>query len=331
MFDLLKDQLFDKKEGSSRDELLQLKKNFAKKYFEKLQKESGSLPWLLLAEMWTVEDYLTSEWVLDQIKDKAVLGMILRKVLEKETMDKLDSVKEKLHTITTENELISLESEILWSMVPQQLSAEEQKAEEKKQEEFTSKLDEELENVSEKKDKFLLILDKILQYDQNNKVKYNRWGRESLKNGLDCSGLVIYALKQVWLTWIGGDSREMFSKRVVNPKEKKVTKDSKLQPWQLLFWDSKNPKYNFSSWKIPEIKKDSEKYRIHHVAVVKSFENWIITIIESNLLNGVVERQISFEEEKNKQHKSDLYVWSVDFDKLVAYHGPKENLLDQVT
>lgn len=333
MLDLLKEQLFDKKgdkkEGSPKDELLQLKKNFAKEYFAKLQEESGSLPWLLLAEMWTVEDYLTSEWILDQIKDKAILGTILWKVLEKETMDKLDSIKEKLHTIKTENELTSLESEILGGVVPQQLSEEEQKAEEERQKEFTSKLDEELEKISEKKDKFLLILDKILQYDQNNKVKYNRWGRESLKKWLDCSGLVIYALKQVWLAWIGGDSREMFNKRVSNPKEKKVTKNSKLQPWQLLFWDSKNPKYNFSSWKIPEIEKESEKYRIHHVAVVKSFENWIITIIESNWLNGVVERKISLEEEKKKQHKSDLYVWSVDFDKLVAYHGPKENLLDQ--
>jgi predicted nucleic acid-binding Zn-ribbon protein len=33
--------------------------------------------------------------------------------LEKETMDKLDSIKEKLHTIKTENELNTLESEIL--------------------------------------------------------------------------------------------------------------------------------------------------------------------------------------------------------------------------
>jgi len=48
MLDLLKEQLFDKKgdkkEGSPKDELLQLKKNFAKEYFAKLQEESGSLP-----------------------------------------------------------------------------------------------------------------------------------------------------------------------------------------------------------------------------------------------------------------------------------------------
>lgn len=309
--------------------LVEKKKEFAKAYFTKLQDEVGFLPGLLLSESGTVEDYLTSEWFFDHIKDKAILGMVLQRVLEQGTMQKLDAMKKKLETVKTEDELTSLESEILGGVIPQQLSEEEQKAEEERQQEFTSKLDEELGKISEKKDKFLLILDKILQYDQNNKVKYNRWGRESLKKWLDCSGLVIYALKQVWLTWIGGDSREMFNKRVSNPKEKKVTKNSKLQPWQLLFWDSKNPKYNFSSWKIPEIEKESEKYRIHHVAVVKSFENWIITIIESNWLNGVVERKISLEEEKKKQHKSDLYFWSVDFDKLVAYHGPKENLLDQ--
>jgi phosphoribosyl-ATP pyrophosphohydrolase len=48
MLDLLKEQLFDKKEdkkeSSSTNELLQLKKNFAKEYFAKLQEESGSLP-----------------------------------------------------------------------------------------------------------------------------------------------------------------------------------------------------------------------------------------------------------------------------------------------
>lgn len=334
MLDLLKEQLFDKKgdkkEGSPKDELLQLKKNFAKEYFAKLQEESGSLPWLLLAEMWTVEDYLTSEWILDQIKDKAVLGTILWKVLEKETMDKLDSIKEKLHTIKTENELTSLESEILGGVVPQQLSEEEQKAEEERQKEFTSKLDEELEKISEKKDKFLLILDKILQYDKNNKVKYGRWWRESLKKGLDCSWLIIYALKQIWLTWIGGDSRAMFSKWITDSKENKVTENTKLEPWQLLFWDSKNPKYNFSRAKIPEIEKDWKKYRIHHVAVVKSFSNWIITIVESNWRNGVVERKISIEEEKKKKHKSDLYFWKVDFDRLVAYNGPRENVLDKV-
>lgn len=317
------------KKTDKNNPLVEKKKEFAKAYFTKLQDEVGFLPGLLLSESGTVEDYLTSEWFFDQIKDKAILGIVLKKVLEQGTMQKLDEMKKKLENIKTENDLNSLESEILWWVVVDKLSPEEQKIEEHKQEEFTSTLNEELEKINDKKEKFLLILDKILQYDKNNKVKYGRWGRESLKKWLDCSGLVIYALKQVWLAWIGGDSREMFNKRVSNPKEKKVTKNSKLQPWQLLFWDSKNPKYNFSSWKIPEIEKESEKYRIHHVAVVKSFENWIITIIESNWLNGVVERKISLEEEKKKQHKSDLYVWSVDFDKLVAYHGPKENLLDQ--
>lgn len=319
----------EKIDNEQENPLVEKKKEFAKEYFAKLQDEVGFLPWLLLSESWTVEDYMTSEWFFDGIKDKAILGMILQKVLEQGTMQKLNEMKEKLHNIKTENELTSLESEVLWWVVDQKLSPEEQKIEEQKQEEFTSTLNEELEKIDEKKDKFLLILDKILQYDKNNKIKYGRWGRESLKKGLDCSGLVIYSLKQVWLTWIGGDSREMFTKWVKDPKEKKVTKDTQLEPWQLLFWDSKNPKYNFSSGNIPEIKQDSGKYRIHHVAVVKSFDNWIITIVESNWLNGVVERKISIEEEKKKKHKSDLYIWNVDYNNLVAYNGPKENVLDQ--
>lgn len=318
------------KKTDKNNPLVEKKKEFAKAYFTKLQDEVGFLPGLLLSESGTVEDYLTSEWFFDQIKDKAILGIVLKKVLEQGTMQKLDEMKKKLENIKTENDLNSLESEILGWVVVDKLSPEEQKIEEHKQEDFTSKLNEELEKINDKKEKFLLILDKILQYDKNNKVKYGRWWRESLKKGLDCSWLIIYALKQIWLTWIGGDSRAMFSKWITDSKENKVTENTKLEPWQLLFWDSKNPKYNFSRAKIPEIEKDWKKYRIHHVAVVKSFSNWIITIVESNWRNGVVERKISIEEEKKKKHKSDLYFWKVDFDRLVAYNGPRENVLDQV-
>ncbi len=318
------------KKTDKNNPLVEKKKEFAKAYFTKLQDEVGFLPGLLLSESGTVEDYLTSEWFFDQIKDKAILGIVLKKVLEQGTMQKLDEMKKKLENIKTENDLNSLESEILGWVVVDKLSPEEQKIEEHKQEDFTSKLNEELEKINDKKEKFLLILDKILQYDKNNKVKYGRWGRESLKKWLDCSWLIIYALKQIWLTWIGGDSRAMFSKWITDSKENKVTENTKLEPWQLLFWDSKNPKYNFSRAKIPEIEKDWKKYRIHHVAVVKSFSNWIITIVESNWRNGVVERKISIEEEKKKKHKSDLYFWKVDFDRLVAYNGPRENVLDQV-
>ena len=318
------------KKTDKNNPLVEKKKEFAKAYFTKLQDEVGFLPGLLLSESGTVEDYLTSEWFFDQIKDKAILGIVLKKVLEQGTMQKLDEMKKKLENIKTENDLNSLESEILGWVVVDKLSPEEQKIEEHKQGDFTSTLNEELEKINDKKEKFLLILDKILQYDKNNKVKYGRWGRESLKKWLDCSWLIIYALKQIWLTWIGGDSRAMFSKWITDSKENKVTENTKLEPWQLLFWDSKNPKYNFSRAKIPEIEKDWKKYRIHHVAVVKSFSNWIITIVESNWRNGVVERKISIEEEKKKKHKSDLYFWKVDFDRLVAYNGPRENVLDQV-
>jgi regulator of replication initiation timing len=100
--------------------------------------------------------------------------MVLQKVLEQGTMQKLNEMKEKLESVKTENELTSLESEILGGVVDQKLSSEEKKIEEEKQQEFASTLHEELEKTDEKKDKFLLILDKILQYDQNNKIKYNR-------------------------------------------------------------------------------------------------------------------------------------------------------------
>lgn len=316
--------------------LVEKKKEFAKAYFTKLQDEVGFLPGLLLSESGTVEDYLTSEWFFDHIKDKAILGMVLQRVLEQGTMQKLDAMKKKLETVKTENELTSLESEILGGVVPQQLSAEQQQEEEKKQQEFSSKLDEELEKIDTKQEKLLVILDKILKYDKTNNVKYQRWGRESLKKGLDCSWLVIYALRQIWLKEMWAEWRAMFSnlktdKLVKKENSSSLSENITIKPGDLIFWDSKNPKYNFSVGSIPKIKKGDDTYRIHHVAFVKNvdYSSGKITIIESNGINWVTEREVSLEEEKKKKHKSDLYVWHVDYDALVAYNGPKEDILNQ--
>lgn len=326
-------------ESSVDNELLQLKKNFAKEYFEKLQKDSWSLPWLLLAETWTVEDYLTSEGIVDNIKDKVLLGMILQKVLEKETMDKLDAVKSKIENISTKDVSKAKEElDILKKDVG--LVIDEKPQEEKVVKQEQEQVDQSIQKVIEdekspKQEKLMAILDKIMAYDQKNKVKYQRWWRESLKTWLDCSGLVVYALRQIWLKEMWAEGRTMFNnlktEKLIQKEDKSLDEIVSIKPGDLIFWDSKNKNYNFSVGPIPKLKKDGNTYRIHHVAFVKEidYDSWKITIIESNWVSGVVERQISLEEEKNKKHKSDLYVWHVDYDQLLAYNWPKENLLSQ--
>lgn len=335
------EQVDKEKKSSPKDELLQLKKDFAKEYFTKLQQDSGSLPWLILAETWTVEDYLTNEGILDSIKDKVLLGMILQRVLEKETMDKLDVVKDKIAKIDSDNvkdvwnKLTDLRKEV-------GLSVSDTPIDTKKVTEDQQKVDQDIQKTVEaekwsKQEKLLAMLDKILKYDKTNNIKYQRWGRESLKKGLDCSWLIVYALRQIWLKEMWAEGRAMFN----NLKTEKIDqeKDSRalsenvtMKPGDLLFWDSKNPKYKFSVGPIPELEKDGKNYRIHHVAFIKEvdYATGEFTIIESNGVSGVVERKVSLAEEKKKKHTSDLYVWHVDYDSLMAYNGPKENILDQV-
>ncbi|AHB41360.1 hypothetical protein P148_SR1C00001G0569 [candidate division SR1 bacterium RAAC1_SR1_1] len=333
------DELENKEEPEVDDELLQLKKDFAKEYFTKLQQESGSLPGLILSETGTVEDYLTHEGVLDGIKDKVLLGMILKRVLEKETMDKLDAVKDKIAKIDAEDakslsdKLSDLRKEVGLSANDTPIDNSKIVAEQKQ-------VDQDIQETIEaekgsKQEKLLAMLDKILKYDQTNNVKYQRGGRESLKKGLDCSGLVVYALRQIGLKEMGAEGRAMFNnlktEKLVKEEGNALTGAVEVKPGDLIFWDSKNPKYNFSVGPIPKIKKDGDTYRIHHVAFVKEvdYASGKITIIESNGVSGVTERKVSLEEEKKKKHKSDLYVGHVDYDQLMAYNGPKENILDQ--
>lgn len=349
------------------DELLKLKKSFAREYFEKIS-WGGSLSWYvsdqidnlaenrsinladlfsdkkkfgwaLLSETNTIEDYMTNEWILDNIKDKVLLRMLLKNMLEKETMEKLDSMKEQIDMVVTKEGLESLKSSVVadWSVVASGSSSEAYVQDPKQDE-----IGKEIENVSKdnekytsRKDKLLAILDKIIQYDKENPVKYNRWKRASLKEWLDCSGLVIYALRQIWLKEMWATSRDMFPKletKKISDQSWKLDNNIDIKPWDLLFWDSKNPDYKFSTGPIPKITKDWQEYRVHHVAFVKKIDNSSgkITIVESNGKNWIVEREISPKEEMEKKHKSDLYVWSVKYDELLAYNWQKENLLNQV-
>lgn len=109
--DLEKEQYVDQKqqekenkdETSSESELLQLKKDFAKEYFEKLQKDSWfSLSWLLLSETWVIEDYLTEENLLDKVKDNVIKEVFLKKALTEDIISQLETVKKDITDISAE-------------------------------------------------------------------------------------------------------------------------------------------------------------------------------------------------------------------------------------
>lgn len=98
-------EISEKEVDFSASELLQLKKDFAKEYFEKLQKDQGfSLSWLLLSEAWIIEEYLTTEQhFLDTIKDNVVKEFILKKALTEDVISQLESVKTDIDSISQTN------------------------------------------------------------------------------------------------------------------------------------------------------------------------------------------------------------------------------------
>lgn len=187
-----------------------------------------------------------------------------------------------------------------------------------------------------KREDVLGRLDKVVDYDKEVKdIRYTRWGRNSVKEGLDCSGLIIYTLHQAGLEAPGGDSRSMFE----GLKTEKLEMDDKgwfaniegYKPGDIVFRDAKNPKYDRKESSIPTIRKDGKKFRIHHMAFIKEVDpaKGKLTIVESNGSQGVVERELSYKEVKEASHKSDLYAGKVEYDSLLAYNAPKgqsENL-----
>lgn len=166
------------------------------------------------------------------------------------------------------------------------------------------------------------------------KVVYKWWGwREKTQSWLDCSWLIIASMNNAWFNVPWWDSRQMF--RNLKQTRKLETKDNwikpldNVKPWDLLFWNSTNPSYKWSTGQIPRVRKWDIDYRIHHVAFVKNidYDKWKVVVVEANWSKWVVESEIDVKKElKNDKHKSELFVWTVEYSNLLAYEWEKKEV-----
>lgn len=180
----------------------------------------------------------------------------------------------------------------------------------------------------------LKVLDDVLKYDEKHPVEYDWWWRNDISKWLDCSGLLIYSFHQAGFESVGGDSREMFKKLPTTKLEMnddwKFKDLTNIKPGDSIFWNTTNPDYDWSAESIPTIKKDEKDYRIHHVAFIKSVDvdSGKLVIVESNWRDWVIEREIDYKHElQETNHKSELFVWHIDYEGLLAYDGEKDEHL----
>lgn len=319
------------------DQILKLKKQIADKYVERLKtQKEGWLSSFLIGEGDALKDYLVSEWLWDKIKD-AVKGNFMEKIfasVDKTIFDDLKVVKQKIDAAKTEAELTALEVEVIGG------------TEQLKTNNGQSKVDVSAGGVvwaaavgtaeilpTSKKGQVLKKLDEIVKYDASHPVKY-AWGwRENLKQWLDCSWLLVYTLHQVGLQMPGWNSTEMFkhvSTEKLELQDDAIQDIANIKPWDVLFWNTTNPKYDWKEASIPTTEKDGHKYRIHHVAFVKAVNSlsWKVTLVESNGAHWVVERELDYKHElEDTKHKSELYLGHLDYDQLLVYNGSKDATL----
>ena len=98
---------------ATKKSLLDLKKEFAQKYVQKIDKE-GKLKVDVLTNIFGgVADFLVEEDMMDQIKDK-FREKQLKEEVDTDTMQRLQETKDRLADVSTEDALLTLESEILW-------------------------------------------------------------------------------------------------------------------------------------------------------------------------------------------------------------------------
>ncbi len=176
--------------------------------------------------------------------------------------------------------------------------------------------------------KVLASLQTVLEQDKKAPIDYLRWGKTDPTKGLDCSGLIYYTLNQAWLKMPGGDSRSMFKsfdtkKLAIKEETHSIATDvSDIKEGDIVFWNSTNPDYHRSTWKIPSLEKDGINYRIHHVAFIKSIDvdKGIVNVVESNWSQGVTESEIDITKQlTGTDHKSELYVAHINYDDFEKY------------
>lgn len=173
----------------------------------------------------------------------------------------------------------------------------------------------------------LSILEDVLQKNNQTPIPYAWWWRTDISVGLDCSWLVYYVIHQAWLSVPVFTSRSAFkwlpTQLVELDADKKIKKDSlhDIMPWDLLFRNSIDPEYAYSTWPVWPVHKDEKTYRIHHIAFIKdiNYNRGEISIIEMNSGKWWLVQDTVNVYDRLYNHgikNSELYVAKMDYSNL---------------
>ncbi len=175
------------------------------------------------------------------------------------------------------------------------------------------------------RDKTLAAINEIKEIDKKTPISYKMWSRviNWSHPSVDCSGLMCDIMRRAGFSLGDQTSRSLFmkfdAKKLSSSPDASVDKNnfSKTQPWDLLYWDTTNPAYDWRGAKIPTIDVKWNKHRIHHVAMVtEKLGDGRLRIFESNGKSGVTERIVDPKNELTSKSKSELYVSHMRYDIL---------------
>jgi len=271
-----------------------------------------------------IKKYLTNEWFWDLLEDKIITKKVFDMYLSwyGEKWDvlfgKLQKARELFVWAKTMEDLSVLQKE--FNLYDEDVDVSDADFYKDNPDYNWSSL----EILSDRRQAVLNNIDAIIAQDKKTPIRYKWGGRKSMKDWLDCWWLVVYALQHAWLK-VSGNSRSLFqdfdtTKLDVDTHGAITTDTSHIQEWDVMFWDSLDPSYKWSTGEIPPVKKDNKNYRIHHIAFVKSIDRarWIVHTVESNWANWVTENEVSVSDWLTKKwnKKSSLHVAHVDYDAL---------------
>lgn len=254
---------------SIQEELLNVKRQIASEYVNNIKKEN---PIIEMMEE-NLLDYLVNEWrVEDVFKD--IFRWTRLSILLPESIDKLNSIKEKLSSLTevpTSDQLASLKDEIInvWSLTTTEnawstINGSNNSSTTQNTSTWhttysasTSQNHYELWDSSEILDSEKEFVNAVFQKASSQiGVKYQRAGTKP-ETWFDCSWLRNWAFKEVWIKFKSRMTAHWFSDANVN-----IHKD-KVQVWDFMFRDQK-----------PWSKKHNSIYHIEMVIWKPYTKNW---------------------------------------------------------
>lgn len=284
-----------------------------------------------------LNDYLSSEGIVDVIKDK-ILWTALKRALAWDQQSESTGLALYTKIEKARESLLALDRAKIRKDFSQKLS--EFRKEFQLDEDFyvpdedcdgddvvldVDKLSLEQYDDREPREKIFDAIKQIKAIDQKTPIQYKMWSRiiKEINPSVDCSGLMCDVMRRAGFAVGDQTSRSFFTKfdakKLSSSPEWSLHMNNfnTMQSWDLIYWDATNPSYDWKSAKIPTISVSGEKHRIHHVAMVtEKFSDGRIRIFESNGKDGVTERIINPKVEFASKSKSELYVSHMRYDAL---------------